>query len=152
MNDFYTVVANKAIDTLVPILIVWLVALTHLAIAWLKKKNLLSDAELIVRQIETKQGWAYDAVLAVEDAYKESGGPDKLQKAIGKVVAKAQAHGFPYTLDEIEDYVRTAYQEIVAGVSQVLAAQPPAALPVAPDSGSLTSGSTPATEVTSLPQ
>ena len=74
MNDFYTVVANKAIDTLIPILIVWLVALAHLAIAWLQKRNLLSDAEYIQKQIETKQGWAYDAVLAVEDAYKELGG------------------------------------------------------------------------------
>ena len=47
-------------------------------------------------------------------------------------MAKAQAHGFPYSLDEVEDYVRTAYQEVVAGVGQALVTQQVAALTAAP--------------------
>jgi hypothetical protein len=64
----------------------------------------------IISTLQTKSHLASEAVLFAEDAFKELGGPAKLQEAQSNLINRLNGIGVPITLEESDTLVRAAYQ------------------------------------------
>lgn len=74
--------------------------------------NVAKNLEIAEQQVQQKKGLAYDAVLWAEDAFKNSGGQEKLSKAINWAMNQANKVGIKATKQELEDAIRIAYTDI----------------------------------------
>jgi hypothetical protein len=71
-------------------------------------------------QIQSKRGLAYDAVMFVEDAFKDAGGEYKLARAINWAINAGKVHGLELTADGIEGFIRSQYNELKVDLAKVV--------------------------------
>jgi hypothetical protein len=94
---------------------------------YFKEAKNVKQAEVVAKvvdtaeaQIQSKRGLAYDAVMFVEDAFKDAGGEYKLARAINWAINAGKAHGLELTADGIEGFVRSQYNELKVDLAKVV--------------------------------
>jgi hypothetical protein len=67
-------------------------------------------AAKIISTLQAKSQLANEAVLFVEDAFKELGGSEKLENAKANLIGRLNGCGIPITDSETDTLLRAAYQ------------------------------------------
>lgn len=78
------------------------------------KKNI----DRVEKEIQQKQGLAYDAVRFAEDAFAKYHGETKLKHAIGWFTQQADHYGLNVTEQQAEGLVRSAYADFAKEVKK----------------------------------
>jgi hypothetical protein len=102
MNQIYVNLLYTVISAGIPCLIGALFAAVKHFIGAQKMAKLIST-------LQTKSHLANEAVLFAEDAFKELGGPQKLESAKANLIGRLNSCGVPITLDEADTLIRSAY-------------------------------------------
>ena len=111
MHDAIMQLLLDIIAVLVPILVGY-------TIAWLKKRIGTEKMEALVRELATKRELARVAVLFVQQAYKDLGGPEKYEKAAEWLSDTAQKMGIQLSEDEIKGLIEAALKELKAELGE----------------------------------
>jgi hypothetical protein len=119
MNQIYSNLLYTVITAGVPCLVGGLFAAVNHFIGTQKTAK-------IINTLQTKSHLASEAVLFVEDAFNELGGPQKLESAKTNLIGRLNGCGVPITSDEADTLIRAAYQSakstLSANVEKAIAA------------------------------
>lgn len=94
-----------ALAILVPVLVA-------AAAEYLRRKLGNERLEQVRRELETKKELANTAVKFAEQAWKDAGGEEKYEAAVGWLAAEAQARGMKVTDAEVKGLIEAALREI----------------------------------------
>jgi len=111
MHDAVLRLLYDIIAVLVPILMAYLVA-------WIQKRLGSEKVQKIICELETKKELARIAVMFVQQAYKDLGGPEKYEKAAEWLSDAAQKMGIQLSEDEIKGLIEAALKELKAELGE----------------------------------
>ena len=111
MHDAVLRLLYDIIAVLVPILVVYLVA-------WIQKKLGSEKVQKIIYELETKKELARIAVMFVQQAYKDLGGPAKYEKAAAWLSDMSDYMGLDLTPEEIKALIEAALKELKAELGE----------------------------------
>jgi len=111
MHDAVLRLLYDIIAVLVPILVVYLVA-------WIQKKLGSEKVQKIIYELETKKELARIAVMFVQQAYKDLGGPAKYEKAAEWLSDMSEYMGLDLTPEEIKALIEAALKELKAELGE----------------------------------
>ena len=107
MHDAVLRLLYDIIAVLVPILVAYLVA-------WIQKKLGSEKVQKIIYELETKKELARIAVMFVQQAYKDLGGPAKYEKAAEWLSDMSEYMGLDLTPEEVKALIEAALKELKA--------------------------------------
>ena len=111
MHDAVLRLLYDIIAVLVPILIAYLVA-------WIQKRLGSEKVQKIIYELETKKELARIAVMFVQQAYKDLGGPEKYEKAAEWLSNMSEYMGLDLTPEEIKALIEAALKELKAELGE----------------------------------
>ncbi len=111
MHDAVLRVLYDIIAVLVPILVVYLVA-------WIQKRLGSEKVQKIIYELETKKELARIAVMFVQQAYKDLGGPAKYEKAAEWLSDMSEYMGLDLTPEEVKALIEAALKELKAELGE----------------------------------
>ena len=111
MHDLLLQLLYDLLALLIPILVGY-------AIAWLQKRIGTEKLEAVVRELATKRELARVAVLFVQQAYKDLGGPEKYEKAAEWLSDMSEYMGLDLTPEEIKALIEAALKELKAELGE----------------------------------
>ena len=111
MHDAVIRLLYDIIAILVPILVAYLVA-------WIQKKLGSEKVQKIIYELETKKELARIAVMFVQQAYKDLGGPAKYEKAAEWLSDMSDYMGLDLTPEEVKALIEAALKELKAELGQ----------------------------------
>ena len=111
MHDAVMRLLYDIIAVLVPILVAYLVA-------WIQKKLGSEKVQKIIYELETKKELARIAVMFVQQAYKDLGGPAKYEKAAEWLSDMSEYMGLDLTPEEIKALIEAALKELKAELGE----------------------------------
>jgi len=111
MHDAVLRLLYDIIAELVPILVAYLVA-------WIQKKLGSEKVQKIIYELETKKELARIAVMFVQQAYKDLGGPAKYEKAAAWLSDMSEYMGLDLTPEEIKALIEAALKELKAELGE----------------------------------
>lgn len=111
MHDAILRVLYDIIAVLVPILVAYLVA-------WIEKRLGSEKVQKIIYELETKKELARIAVMFVQQAYKDLGGPEKYEKAAEWLSDMSEYMGLDLTPDEVKALIEAALKELKAELGE----------------------------------
>lgn len=111
MHDAVIRLLYDIIAVLVPILVAYLVA-------WIQKKLGSEKVQKIIYELETKKELARIAVMFVQQAYKDLGGPAKYEKAAEWLSDMSEYMGLDLTPEEIKALIEAALKELKAELGE----------------------------------
>ena len=111
MHDAVLRLLYDIIAVLVPILMAYLVA-------WIQKRLGSEKVQKIIYELETKKELARIAVMFVQQAYKDLGGPAKYEKAAEWLSDMSDYMGLDLTPEEVKALIEAALKELKAELGQ----------------------------------
>jgi len=111
MHDVILRLLYDIIAILVPILVVYLVT-------WIQKKLGSEKVQKIIYELETKKELARIAVMFVQQAYKDLGGPAKYEKAAEWLSDMSDCMGLDLTSEEVKALIEAALKELKAELGE----------------------------------
>jgi len=111
MHDAILRVLYDIIAVLVPILVAYLVA-------WIQKRLGSEKVQKIIYELETKKELARIAVMFVQQAYKDLGGPEKYEKAAEWLSDMSEYMGLDLTPDEVKALIEAVLKELKAELGE----------------------------------
>jgi len=111
MHDAVLRLLYDIIAVLVPILVAYLVA-------WIQKRLGSEKVQKIIYELETKKELARIAVMFVQQAYKDLGGPAKYEKAAEWLSDMSDCMGLDLTSEEVKALIEAALKELKAELGE----------------------------------
>ena len=111
MHDAVLRLLYDIIAVLVPILMAYLAA-------WIQKRLGSEKVQKIMYELETKKELARIAVMFVQQAYKDLGGPAKYEKAAEWLSDMSDYMGLDLTPEEIKALIEAALKELKAELGE----------------------------------
>jgi len=111
MHDAVLRLLYDIIAVLVPILVAYLVA-------WIQKRLGSEKVQKIIYELETKKELARIAVMFVQQAYKDLGGPAKYEKAAEWLSDMSEYMGLDLTPEEIKALIEAVLKELKAELGE----------------------------------
>lgn len=105
MHDVLLQLLYDLLALLIPILVGY-------TIAWLQKRLGTEKLEAVVKELASKRELARVAVLFVQQAYKDLGGPEKYEKAAEWLSDAAGKIGIQLSEEEIKGLIEAALKEL----------------------------------------
>ena len=111
MHDAVIRLLYDIIAVLLPILVAYLVT-------WIQKKLGSEKVQKIIYELETKKELARIAVMFVQQAYKDLGGPEKYEKAAEWLSDMSDYMGLDLTPEEVKALIEAVLKELKAELGE----------------------------------